>query len=55
MNKKILYSQGWEDPKILENALNILEKDKILSISSAGDNSLFLLSKDPKKIVSMKV
>jgi len=55
MKNKIFYSQCWEDSKILEEALNISKKDKILSISSAGDNSLFLLSKNPEKVVSIDI
>lgn len=53
MNQKILYSQCWEDPLIVGEALQINSKDVVLSISSAGDNSLFLLSKNPKKIISI--
>jgi S-adenosylmethionine-diacylglycerol 3-amino-3-carboxypropyl transferase len=52
---EILYSQCWEDPLILSKAFNINVKDTIFSISSAGDNSLFLLSKSPKSVVSLDI
>lgn len=54
MNEEsINYSQCWEDPAILAKALAIKESDSVLSISSGGDNTLFLLSLNPKKIVSI--
>ena len=53
MEERILYSQCWEDPLILNEALQVNTKDIVLSISSAGDNSLYLLSKNPKKIISI--
>ena len=50
---KIRYSQCWEDPLILEEGLKITTKDAILSITSGGDNSLFLLSLNPKRVISI--
>jgi len=55
MKDKLLYSQCWEDPIIVCDALKIEKSDNILSISSAGDNSLFLLSKCPKEVVSIDI
>ena len=55
MANQINYSQSWEDPLILDKALKINKKDSILSISSSGDNTLYLLSKNPKKIVSVDI
>ena len=51
--KRINYSQCWEDPEVLTKALAINETDSVLSISSGGDNTLFLLSLGPKKVVSI--
>ena len=42
----IRYAQCWEDADILLEALDIGEGDVCLSIASAGDNSLSLLSAD---------
>jgi len=50
--ERINYSQCWEDPEALA-ALDINEADSVLSISSGGDNTLFLLGLGPKKIVSI--
>ena len=53
MEERILYSQCWEDPLILNEALKVNTEDIVLSISSAGDNSLYLLTMNPKKIISI--
>ena len=53
MKNQILYSQGWEDPLVLNGALRISERDRVLSITASGDNTLYLLSKGPKKITSV--
>lgn len=54
MSEKLInYSQCWEDPEVLTKALAINETDSVLSISSGGDNTLFLLSLSPRKIVSI--
>ena len=54
MNKKIInYSQCWEDPFILLEALSICENDCVISITSGGDNTIALLLAKPKKIVSI--
>jgi len=49
----INYSQCWEDPIILNEALAINSQDIVLSITSGGDNSLALLLKKPHKIISI--
>lgn len=51
----IQYSMCWEDPFILLKALNISEKDKILSIASGGENVLAMLLKNPKEIVAIDI
>lgn len=55
IEKRIDYSQCWEDPEILTEALGINKTDSILSVSSGGDNTLSLLCLGPKKIVSIDV
>src|SRR3989344_294595 len=50
-NQVINYSQCWEDPNLLNKALAINSSDAVLSITSGGDNTLFLLSLNPQKIV----
>jgi len=49
----INYSQCWEDPQILKEALSVRANDCILSITSGGDNTLALLLEGPQKIVSI--
>ncbi|KKQ58126.1 MAG: S-adenosylmethionine:diacylglycerol 3-amino-3-carboxypropyl transferase-like protein [Microgenomates group bacterium GW2011_GWC1_38_14] len=54
MNKEsINYSQCWEDPRILLEALVIGKEDCVLSVTSGGDNTLALLLAGPKKIFSV--
>ena len=54
MNKKLInYSQCWEDPSILLEALSICENDCVISITSGGDNTIALLLAKPNKIVSV--
>ncbi|HWP59595.1 MAG TPA: DUF3419 family protein [Candidatus Acidoferrales bacterium] len=45
-----LYSQCWEDPRTLAGALRISPQDDVLSIGSAGDNSLALLLYNPRSL-----
>ncbi len=49
----IRYAQVWEDAEILIEALQINEKDKILSIASAGENAISMLTKNPNKIYAI--
>ena len=49
----IRYAQVWEDADILIDALDINSKDKILSIASAGENALAMLTKNPKKVYAI--
>lgn len=52
-NQLINYSQCWEDPIVLNEALAINSQDIVLSITSGGDNSLALLLKKPRQIISI--
>ena len=49
----IRYAQCWEDADILLEALDIGEGDVCLSIASAGDNSLSLLSRGPARVIAV--
>ena len=49
----IRYAQCWEDADILLEALNIQEGDTCLSIASAGENSLSMLTQNPSKVIAL--
>jgi S-adenosylmethionine-diacylglycerol 3-amino-3-carboxypropyl transferase len=49
----IRYAQCWEDADVLVEALDVKPGDVCLSIASAGDNSLSLLTKSPAKVVAI--
>ncbi len=49
----IRYAQVWEDADILLEALQINENDNILSIASAGENALAMLTKNPNKVYAI--
>lgn len=51
----IRYAQCWEDADILLEALDVGEGDVCLSIASAGDNSLSLLSRGPARVIAVDV
>lgn len=46
----VQYSQCWEDPGTMLQALDIQENDNVLSIGSGGDNSFALLLNNPLSI-----
>jgi len=50
MANLVKYSSCWEDAYLLADSLAIDENSDVLSIASAGDNSLYLLSKHPKSM-----
>jgi S-adenosylmethionine-diacylglycerol 3-amino-3-carboxypropyl transferase len=49
----IRYGQCWEDADILLDALNIGSESVCLSIASAGDNTLSLLSRGPRRVIAV--
>ena len=51
----IHYSQCWEDTDLLLNALRVNERDRILSITSGGCNTLALASVFPRSIDAVDV
>jgi S-adenosylmethionine-diacylglycerol 3-amino-3-carboxypropyl transferase len=50
---QIRYAQCWEDADVLLDALEVQAGDTCLSIASAGDNSLALLTRDPARVVAL--
>ena len=49
----IKYSMCWEDPDILNQALEISNKDDVLSIVSGGENLFAILLNNPKSLVGI--
>lgn len=49
----IRYAQCWEDADVLLDALDVQPGDACLSICSAGDNSLALLTRDPALVLAV--
>jgi len=52
-DKKINYSQCWEDPLVLMKALKINQIDNIISITSGGDNTIALSLENPRSIIAI--
>jgi S-adenosylmethionine-diacylglycerol 3-amino-3-carboxypropyl transferase len=50
---QIRYAQCWEDADILLEALAIQPGDLCLSIASAGDNALAMLSRNPERVIAL--
>lgn len=50
---RIRYAQCWEDADILLAALEIQPHHVYLSVASAGDNTLALLSKGPQRVIAL--
>jgi S-adenosylmethionine-diacylglycerol 3-amino-3-carboxypropyl transferase len=51
----IRYASCWEDADVLIKALNVKEGGAYISIASAGDNSLSLLSKSPSLVLAIDI
>jgi S-adenosylmethionine-diacylglycerol 3-amino-3-carboxypropyl transferase len=49
----IRYAQCWEDADILLEALDVRPGDVCLSIASAGDNALALLTRSPGRVLAL--
>jgi S-adenosylmethionine-diacylglycerol 3-amino-3-carboxypropyl transferase len=52
-HREIGYSNCWEDPLILLEALNIQPGEHVFSITSGGCNTLSLLVADPGRVVAL--
>lgn len=51
--ERIRYAQCWEDADVLVRGLDVRPGDVCLSICSAGDNTLALLTRDPARVVAI--
>ncbi len=49
----IRYAQCWEDADVLVEGLDVQPGDVCLSIASAGDNALALLTRDPGRVIAI--
>lgn len=49
----IRYAQCWEDADVLLAGLDVQPGDVCLSIASAGDNSLALLTRQPRRVIAL--
>lgn len=49
----IRYAQCWEDADVLLEGLDVQPGDVCLSIASAGDNALALLTRQPAKVIAL--
>jgi S-adenosylmethionine-diacylglycerol 3-amino-3-carboxypropyl transferase len=49
----IRYGQVWEDADVLLEALDVQPGDVCLSIASAGDNALALLTRHPARVIAL--
>jgi S-adenosylmethionine-diacylglycerol 3-amino-3-carboxypropyl transferase len=49
----IRYAQVWEDADVLIEGLDVQPGDTCLSIASAGDNTLALLTKQPGRVIAV--
>ena len=47
------YAQCWEDADVMVEGLDVQPGDTCLSIASAGDNALALLTRDPARVVAV--
>jgi S-adenosylmethionine-diacylglycerol 3-amino-3-carboxypropyl transferase len=50
---RIRYAQCWEDADVLLKALDVKAGDVCISVASAGDNSLSLLSRESSKVIAV--
>jgi len=52
---RLMFAQSWEDPECDRKALRIKSGDKVVAITSGGDNVLDLLRDDPARIVAVDI
>jgi S-adenosylmethionine-diacylglycerol 3-amino-3-carboxypropyl transferase len=50
---RLRYAQCWEDADILLEGLGIQPGDTCLTVASAGDNTLSLLTRDPARVIAV--
>src|SRR5437868_7517298 len=49
----VRYAQVWEDADVLLQGLDVQPGDVCLSIASAGDNALALLTRNPGRVIAL--
>jgi S-adenosylmethionine-diacylglycerol 3-amino-3-carboxypropyl transferase len=49
----VRYAQLWEDADVLLEALDPQPGETCLSIASAGDNALAMLTRDPQRVIAI--
>ena len=49
----IRYAQAWEDADVLLAGLDVRPGDVCVSIASAGDNTLALLTRQPSRVIAL--
>lgn len=52
---RVLYAQCWEDADVLVAAVRPRPGGTYLSVASAGDNSLALLTRDPERVIAVDI
>jgi S-adenosylmethionine-diacylglycerol 3-amino-3-carboxypropyl transferase len=55
LNNKLIFNTCWEDPRLDRYLLKINENDRILTIASAGCNSIEYLLDKPNEIISCDI
>ena len=50
---RILYAQCWEDADVMLRGLDVRAGEVCLSIASAGENTLSLLTQDPSRVIAV--
>lgn len=50
---RLMFAQSWEDPECDRAALDIAAGDRVVAVTSGGDNVLDLLRNDPASVVSI--
>jgi S-adenosylmethionine-diacylglycerol 3-amino-3-carboxypropyl transferase len=50
---RVRYAQLWEDADVLCEALGDRRRDVLVSIASAGDNALAMLTLDPREVIAV--
>jgi S-adenosylmethionine-diacylglycerol 3-amino-3-carboxypropyl transferase len=50
---RLRYAQCWEDADVLLDGLDVQPGDTCLTVASAGDNTLSLLTRDPARVVAV--
>ena len=50
---RLRYAQCWEDADVLLDGLDVQPGDNCLTVASAGDNTLSLLTRDPARVIAV--